>query len=109
MGIGALKLCLAAGADITITNSYRRSALTLAAMKGHVETTVLLLQANAPTDVIDTSGLSAVGWARKRQHPHIARLILHHIASRTPSVGVRRTLPCCCAMICEAAEETEEV
>merc|ERR1712176_1236316 len=57
-------------------NSYGRSALSLAAMKGHVEVVEELLNKGVPLDLVDTWGLSAFRWAQKREHPEIADRIM---------------------------------
>uniref|UniRef100_A0A7S0P2F3 Uncharacterized protein n=1 Tax=Calcidiscus leptoporus TaxID=127549 RepID=A0A7S0P2F3_9EUKA len=54
------------GADVNATNDSKRTALCLAAMRGHITIVRVLLDARASLDTEDSSGKSALGWAVAR-------------------------------------------
>lgn len=90
----AVRLHLKRGADVNATDEKGRSALILAAQRGHARTCRLLLEAGADDALTDVDGLDALAHAEPRLHTEVVLALLEHRsrvrtdALRTPTSHV---------------------
>lgn len=85
---------LKAKALVDETNSYNRTALSIAAGRGHAQIVLLLLNAKANCTTRDTSGLLAIDVANARGHTDIVNMICTHTGQQPPP-GIRSLFRCC--------------
>ncbi|MCK6505273.1 sigma-70 family RNA polymerase sigma factor [Myxococcota bacterium] len=74
----AVLLHIKRGADVNATDERGRSALMLAAKRGHARTCRLLLEAGADDTLRDADGLDALGHAQPRLHTEVVLALLEH-------------------------------
>jgi ankyrin repeat protein len=65
-------------------NTKGETALILAAQNGHINTVEFLTNLGVDLNIEDSSGLSAVGWAHRRNHEDIFRYLLSKGAVADP-------------------------
>lgn len=83
----AVRLHIKRGADVNATDERGRSALMLAAQRGHARTCRLLLEAGADDALTDADGLDALGHAQPRLHADVVLALLEHRSrQRTPTI-----------------------
>ncbi|CAE8634879.1 unnamed protein product, partial [Polarella glacialis] len=71
-----------------------RTALVLAAMRGHQEVCDLLLSARADVEATDRFGKTPLSYAAKEQHTEIARSLLDHGAEIEATDCLVRDIGC---------------
>jgi ankyrin repeat protein len=79
--VAEAKRLLDAGADVTLTNSYGISAMSLAAEVAHTELLRLLLEAGADADSPNPEGQTALMAVARTGNVEAARLLLDHGAT----------------------------
>lgn len=71
------------GASVDACDPWRRTALTLAAERGHSDVVLFLLDRGAATDTEDNFGRTALYWAARGDQPDIAKLLISRGATVT--------------------------
>lgn len=85
----AIRLHIKRGADVNATDERGRSALMLAAQRGHARTCRLLLEAGADPAQMDSDGLDALAHAQPRRHAEVVIALLEHRSrTRRPEIEV---------------------
>lgn len=74
----AIWLRLSRGDDINAVESRGRTALMLAAHRGHLDSCSVLLQSGADSSVVDFDGETALTLATSAGHERIVKLLLEH-------------------------------
>lgn len=74
----AVRLHINRGTDLNATDERGRSALMLAAQRGHARTCRLLLDAGADADLRDSDGLDALAHAQPGLHADVVLVLLEH-------------------------------
>lgn len=83
----AVRLHIKRGADVNATDERGRSALMLAAQRGHARTCRLLLEAGADDALTDADGLDALRHAQARLHADVVLALLEHRSRQcTPTI-----------------------
>jgi ankyrin repeat protein len=70
-----MKILLREGADIHAAGDCGLTPLHYAAMKGHIEAAMLLLDHGARKDIRDMDGALPIDWARNLKHPAVVQLL----------------------------------
>lgn len=69
-----------AGVDLSQIDPSGRTALHLAALHGHVNTVIFLLENSVDASVQDLLGLTPIDYAKKGSYPEVVELIEKHLA-----------------------------
>lgn len=68
-----------AGVDLSQIDPSGRTALHLAALHGHVNTVIFLLENSVDASVQDLLGLTPIDYAKKGSYPEVVELIEKHL------------------------------
>ena len=67
--------------DLDVRNKSGKTALNLAADKGHTQVVKTLVEAGAAKDIQDEDGCTAMIWAARRRHVDVLKILIHAKAS----------------------------
>lgn len=73
--LAAIKILIAAGANVNARNFYARTPLICAAMNGHFEVVEYLIEGGADIDAIDMCNYNAIKHAAERKHKEVHDLL----------------------------------